>query len=201
LRGDPQDLARGVGEDVDRAIGTDHRCVRPTFGGEQDFLVLHALAVEGEQAQLARRQPGDQGLALPQRELVAPIEGQARYADRGPPEPGRLLDALAATVGSEHGAVVVDAVRDHRPAVVAPATHDVQLVAAARAVFGGPQAAGARLERQSLRIAVAEAVDAGKRIGAAAERVVVGNAAVAGDAVDLAVGATGLARQFRGAAV
>src|SRR5690606_6237610 len=78
---------------------------------------------------------------------------------------------------------------------------EVRLGAAARAVLGGPEGAGARLERQSLRIAVAEAVDAGKRIGAAAKRIVVRNAAVAGDAVDLAVGATGLARQFRGAAV
>src|SRR5690606_12189022 len=64
-RGDPQDLAGVVGHHVDGAIAPDHRLVGTALGGEHDLLVRHALAVEREQAQLARRQAGDQGLAPP----------------------------------------------------------------------------------------------------------------------------------------
>src|SRR5262249_7407277 len=52
------------------------------------------------------------------------------------------------------GSVVIDAVADHRPAVVLAGLRNVDLVAAARPVFVHPQLAARRIDRRALRIAM-----------------------------------------------
>src|SRR5262249_36900080 len=64
------------------------------------------------------------------------------------------------------GARIVDAVADHRPAVVLAGLRDVDLVAATWAVLVRPQLPGLRMDRGALRIAVAVAPDF--RLGARA---------------------------------
>src|SRR5438094_9638112 len=56
-------------------------------------------------------------------------------------------------------AAVIDAVADHRPAVISAGFSDVDLVAAARTVLVHPQFAGLRVESRALRIAMAVAPD------------------------------------------
>ena len=97
----------------------------------------------------------DQGTRLPLREQVAPVEGQGRRRDHRIPVVARLLHAgLLDDRVADLRAGVVDAVHDHRPAVVLALLDDVQLVTAARAVLHFPQPAVGR-ERQPLRRPVA----------------------------------------------
>ena len=56
--------------------------------------------------------------------------------------------------------VVIDAIADHRPAIVLAFADDVDLVAAARAVLNLPEIAGCRIEREALSVAVAAAGEA-----------------------------------------
>ena len=88
-------------------------------------------------------------------------------------------------LSADRRAVVVDAVGDDRPAVVAPGLDAVELVAAARAVLRGPELARHRVEREPLGVAVAVAPDAGESARAPHEGVVLRHAAVVEHAVDL----------------
>ena len=110
----------------------------------------------------------DEQVALPCREQVALIERHAGGRDRRRPVLDRLLHAGLRRALVDLRAAVVDAVADHRPAVVLALLDDVDLVAAARAVLVRPQLAGRRMQRRALHIAVAVAPDF--RLGVACAR-------------------------------
>ena len=83
-------------------------------------------------------------------------------------EAGRLIFGLGhagtLSVGRNHGAAVIEAISDRRPAVVGPCLDAVQLVAAAGAVFVGVDAARAGFDGQSLRVAMPDRVDLRQRV-------------------------------------
>ena len=76
--------------------------------------------------------------------MAAGVERHPGGRDRGHPVPDRLLHAGLLRALVDLGAAVVDAVADHRPAVVLALLDDVDLVAAARPVLVLPQLAGRR---------------------------------------------------------
>src|SRR5690606_17257416 len=116
------------------------------------------------------------------------VEDQAAGADGRHPVVQRLLHARRlAQAFADRGAVVVHAMADHRPAVVAAGTGDVQLVAALGTVFGLPELTGIRMQGRALHVAVAVRPDRRQRLLAAGEGVVGRNAAVAFDPVNLAL--------------
>src|SRR5262245_16710346 len=84
------------------------------------------------------------------------------------------------------GTAVIDAVADHRPAVILSLLDDIDLIAPARAVLVLPQLAGDGVEREGLVIALPVAPDL--RLGAspADEGIVRRHRAVRPDADDLA---------------
>src|SRR5687767_8773262 len=82
---------------------------------------------------------------------------------------------------------VVDAVADHRPAVVASRLNAIQLVSALRSVLVGPQLAGGGVHEHSLHVAMSVAPDLRLRSWAIHERVVRGYASVVMQADDLAL--------------
>src|SRR5690606_1353429 len=84
------------------------------------------------------------------------------------------------------GAVVVDAVGDHRPAVVLAGLGVIQFGAATRAVLDGPEPTGHRMHRRALQVAVAVRPDLRHRACATHERIVIWDGAVAVDPHDLA---------------
>ncbi len=83
------------------------------------------------------------------------------------------------------GPGIFDAVSDDRPAVVQARLRLIQLVAAARAVFDGPQLA-LRIEGRGLDVAMAVRPDLRLRVAAADEGIVARHAAIRIEAHDLA---------------
>ena len=75
-------------------------------------------------------------------------------------------------------AAVVDAIGDHRPAMVGASRGDVHFIAALRAVFVGPELTGPGVERRALRVAVSPTPHFRARAGAGEQWVVVRNATV-----------------------
>src|SRR5688500_19993749 len=73
---------------------------------------------------------------------------------------------------------IVDAVADHRPAIVASRLNAIQLVSALRSVLVGPQFAGSGVDQQPLHVAMSVAPDLRLRSGTIHERVVRGHAPV-----------------------
>ena len=114
------------------------------------------------------------------------VERHAGRRDRRHPVLDRLLHAGLVRALVDLGAAIVDAVADHRPAVVLAGLRNVDLVAAARAVLVLPQFAGLRMQRRALRVAVAVAPDFRLASGSADERIVRRHRAVGRDAHDLA---------------
>src|SRR4029450_13115862 len=84
------------------------------------------------------------------------------------------------------GAAVVDAIADHRPAVVLALLDQVDLVAAARPMLVLPDLAARRMASEALGVAMAVAPDFRLRALPADERVVRRAGAVGPDADDLA---------------
>src|SRR5690606_22758163 len=84
---------------------------------------------------------------------------------------------------------------------VAAGLDAIELVAAARAVLGGPKIAGDGMERDALGVAVAVAPDRGQRAGSGDMGIVGRHAAVVVDAVDFAIGAGQILGLLLGAAV
>ena len=68
-------------------------------------------------------------------------------------------------------AAVVDAVADHRPAVILALADDVDLVATAGTVLDLPEFTGGRIDREPLFVAVAVAPDFRPGIAAADKRI------------------------------
>src|SRR5262245_3100843 len=98
-------------------------------------------------------------MATPRRKQLAAVERHAGRSDRRHPILDRLLHAGLFAAPVDFRAAVIDAVADHRPAVVLAGLRNVDLIAAARTVLVHPQLAARRLDRRTLRIAMAIAPD------------------------------------------
>ena len=126
---------------------------------EQALLLGDFLAVEFEPHQDAGRKAADEQIAFPLREQVARIERHARGRDHRRPLDDRLLHAGLLRAFVDARAAIIDAVADHRPAVILSGLRNVDLVAAARAVLVHPQFSARGIDRGALRIAVAVGPD------------------------------------------
>src|SRR5262244_406684 len=174
--------------------GEPQRAVRPVANIanafaqplQQTLLLAHLVPVDFEPHQKLAGQRADEQVAAPGRQQTAGVERHPGRRDRGHPVLERLLHALLVRALVDFGAVVVDAVADHRPAVILALLDDVDLVAAARPMLVLPQLPGHGVEREALGIAVAVAPDL--RLGGrpADERIVRRDRAIGPDADDLA---------------
>src|SRR5262245_13147550 len=153
---------------------------------QQALLLNHLVAVNFEPHQGLAGQRADKEVAAPRREQIAGQERHARRCDRRHPVPQRLLHSRLVRALVDLGAAVVDAVADHRPTVILALLDNVDLVAAARAVFVLPQLACGGVQRETLRIAMAVAPDFRFGAGLAGERIVGRHRAIRPDADDLA---------------
>src|SRR5215475_12145323 len=165
-RRDAENPARGA------VGGEPQRPVRPVADIANAFaqslqealLVDHLVAVEFEPHQKLADQRADEEVATPGRQQTAGIERHPGRSDRGYPVLERLLHALLVRALVDFDAAVVDAVADHRPAVILALLDEIDLVAAARPMLVLPQLSGDGMEREPLGIAVAVAPDL--RLGA-----------------------------------
>src|SRR5262245_5871714 len=160
-RGDLPELAvRGVGDDVERAVGSlPHVADALATIGEQMLLARHAVTLERETHQARRAQAADEQVAAPGGNGPGRVELHARGCDDRVPVIHGLLGAFARGHRTrDRHPRILDAVRDFGPAVVAAALDAVELVAAARAVLDLPQLP-LRIERCSLDVAMAERPD------------------------------------------
>ncbi len=187
LRGRQADQGAGVVEEkVDRAVRTGLDVADAAVALEQEFLAGDPAAFDLQASEFLEGQRSDQQVATP------PLESRARdELDRADgecrrPLDDRRLDAVGVGPLADDRAVVVDAKRDDRPAVVPALDEEIQLVATARSVLGGPDRAGFRVLRHALNIPVAEREHGAERPVLAGEGVVVRDAAVGPDAEHLA---------------
>src|SRR4029079_11033980 len=98
----------------------------------------------------------------------------------------RLLHARRACALVNARAVVIDAVADHRPAVILAGLWNVDLVAAHRTVLMSPELPGLRVQGCALHVAVAVAPDFRPGARLLHERIVRRHAAIRRDADHLA---------------
>src|SRR5215468_6880238 len=187
-RRDAENPTRGaVGGEPQRAVGPVANIANAFAQPLQEALLLdHLVAVELEPRQELADQRADEEAAAPGRQQIAGMERHPGRSDRGHPVLERLLHALLVRALVDPGAAVVDAVADHRPAVILALLDEIDLVAAARPMLVLPQLSGHGVEREPLGIAVAVAPDL--RLGGrlADEGIVRRNRAIGPDANDLA---------------
>ena len=108
---------------------------------------------------LAHAHAANEDVALPLRQLVARVEGHARYRNRRRPVDDRILEPFAREAFRLPRPRVGAAEAHERPAVVRSGFQHVDLVAAVRSVFVLPNGAGRRMHGQAERAAVPERVD------------------------------------------
>src|SRR5437016_1575732 len=138
-------LCRREAQNATRAVvgGEPERAVRPlahiadAFAQllQQALLLDHFVAVNFEPHQHLADQRAEEEAAAPRREAIAGVEGHAGGSDRRHPILQRLLHAGLVRALVNLGAAVVDAVADHRPAVILALLDNVDLIAAARSVL------------------------------------------------------------------
>src|SRR3954462_5568545 len=116
-----QPAVRAVGQHIDRTVLKDEHVANPLVETRQqrflvdDFIVLAQLETENRLTGQATHEHA----GLPLRKEVAAIEGQAGGRDHRIPEiPGLLQSRLLDNGAADLRAGIVDAVHDHRPAVV-----------------------------------------------------------------------------------
>src|SRR5918993_4871086 len=184
---EPRDAIGPVHGEIYKAVGADDHVADTPDILEQHLLPRHARALDFEAPQFLRGERAHEQVPIPLRKGIAAVEVDRAHRDRRCPLGDRLLHALVRRAVGHGSAVVVHAIRDDRPAVVAPRLDDVDLVAASRSVLDLPQLTGDRMPHESLRVAVAIAPDTRHRAGLLREGIVVGHPAIVPDAVDLAV--------------
>ena len=145
---------------------------------EQGLQADSVVALDRHSAELLADHSADECAASPPGEAVAAVDHHARGTDRRDPgEPGRLQARALRLVG-EDGAVVVDAVGDHRPAIVGSAHDQIEFVPTPRAVLVRPDVSSKRVDREPLDVPVAVAPDLWEGIAPSDKRVVGGHAPV-----------------------
>src|SRR5262249_41017701 len=137
-----QRAAGPVGQHIDGTVLKDAHVADPLIEIRQQRFLVDALAVF-VQRQTENRLAGqatDQHAGPPLREEVAAIEDEAGRCDDWIPVISRLLEPLLLDDGvADLRAGIVDAVHDHRPAVVLALLDQIQLIATARTMFNFPQ--------------------------------------------------------------
>src|SRR5581483_10599832 len=179
-----QHPAVSVGQDVEDAGPVDsHIANAPELMMEEMPLGQDAVFIEGEFCNhlAGERSYPDFGSPRLGRDGERTRRNRYRY-----PITNRQLGAGLFAVDRDRPSRIVDAVGGERPAVIAAAVDEVELVSALRPVLVGPQLSRHLVEGKALRISVAEAPDfrSGRRL--LAERIIVGNGPVAPDAHDAA---------------
>src|SRR5690606_15347729 len=130
---------------------------------------------------------------LPLREACAVVDDEAGDGGCRRQVDDRLLDAVEIALDAELlavvdlSAVVVDALRIERPAVVSTGQKQIHLVASARSHLRAPKQPRLAIELETLGAAVAVRPDRGEGIGASDERIIRRDRAVALEPQDLAV--------------
>src|SRR5712692_9429979 len=141
-----------VGQQIQQPVWTLPHVPNPLMEVSQQRLApeLLPLVVEHDPLELSGRRhfafahPTDKRVALPAWKAVAGVEHEARRRNRRHPEDDRLLES--GRRGRKARAVVVAAVADDRPAVVAARLQHVQFVATVWTVFMLPDLAGVRVD-------------------------------------------------------
>jgi hypothetical protein len=172
-RREPIDAAAGlVGQQVEGPVGADLDVADTAeLALQQALLAGHAAAVEVEPRQELRPQRADQDIAAPFGKPVAVVDDETGRRDRRIPVVDRLLEPRRRRADADLAAGIVPAIADRRPAVILAGLGKIDLVAAARAVLDGDEAA-APVEAGALNVAMADRIDLGTRPIAVRERVV-----------------------------
>src|SRR6185503_8019443 len=180
-----------VGEHIDGAIGTlahvAQTLARRLQILQQPFFADDTVTLHRESNKIQAAQTAHEHAVLPRREQLARVEDHPARRDVRIPVVDRLFHAfLMLDAAGDRWALILDAVRNRRPAVVFALAGDVHLVAAARAVLDLPQFTRHRIQRRRLHVAMTEGPDLGTDAFLADERVVLGNRSVRIEANDLA---------------
>src|SRR5581483_7344682 len=101
----------------------------------------------------------DERTPLPAGEPLAGIEGHPGDAVRRHPEQRRRLGPFQPRTRGNRRTEILVPVAHLRPAVVASAPQDVDLVAAVRALLGFPQLTGLGVDGERVSVAMADRVD------------------------------------------
>jgi len=104
----------------------------------------------------------------------------------------RLLKTRSAGLIRDRSAIVIHAVSDERPTVILARFNEIELVSTTGTMFSFPKGAIARIDSQTLRIAVSTAPNGPERAGSANKGVIGWNTSIGEYTVNLSVG------QFQG---
>src|SRR5687768_11126964 len=159
LRRQPNDSARRrgrgaapslwIGQHIQVAVRSLHHVADALFVLLQEALLAdHLLAFDHEAYQRVAAESADEEAAFPRRESVAGVERHPARRDIRIPVVDRLLHpGFHLLIAGDAAALVLDTVRDGRPAVVLALARDVDLVTPVGAVLDFPQLAGRRVQR------------------------------------------------------
>ncbi len=152
------------------------------------LLTRHGLSTDSQSNQGLSAQSPRQQLARPARITVTLDEAQAagRDGQRCPPLEWLLETGHRPVLANTGSSTVVAAIGHSWPAIVAPRLDSIDLIAALRAMFRGPQLARLGMHCQALDVAVTQAPDLGPGSWTTNKRVVGRCLSLAGDANDLA---------------
>src|SRR6202022_32164 len=137
------------------------RPIANTSPHEQTLFDANTLAVQLQPNHGLRRQPTGDNAALPSRERRAAVQHRARWSYHGRPRPYRCLEFRPCRVIRNLRAGIVVTVAHERPAVVAPALDEIELIAAEGAHLERPEPAGLiECRREDVPVTVAPDVAA-----------------------------------------
>src|SRR4030095_14947982 len=168
-----------VCQEIDRAVGTlpyvtESLAVRSQVL-QQALLTSNLFTFHCQSHEVRAAETTDKEAVLPRGKQLARIEDHTARRDVRIPVVTRLLHAfLLLDAAGDGRALILDAVRDRRPAVVLALARDVALVPAARAVPDFPQFTCRRIQRSRLHVAMAERPDLGPHAFFPDERIVLG---------------------------
>src|SRR5690606_2077924 len=186
----------GMVEHYVREAVRAERDIADTAHALQNDVVAYDLSVlDLQQMELLFRQAAGEQAITPLREMLAGVERNRRDRDRWRPLMSRRLNPFLEGAFADDRAVVIDAEAHDRPAIVQRWANEIDFVAAARPMLGGPELAGDRMHGETLRVAMAVAPDRGHRTGSADERIVWRNRAVVAQTMNLPVGRAEILRE------
>src|SRR6478752_6032278 len=183
---------RVLEQEIHVAVGSDRDVANASEPREQRLAVHDAIAVDDHAVELRGLQRSDDQVTLPARERLAVVDHEARYGRRRREVDDRALQRVDVELDVESvavvdgRAVVLQALRDERPAVVLTGLQEIDLVAAALAHLGFPELARARVELEALGAPMTVRPDRRQRARDADERIVLRDRAVVVQPQDLA---------------